>query len=173
MMKIKVTGREVNAAQAKDEKLGRGELTETQVNGINAMADEAFDDLYYDFMSTDQSDIFEGYLGIVTYLADSEPAVALEIIGCMLKEREFENMLDEIRAFIPEKEAHVKAFARHFAIAGIMRKLEEEELEEELMEEMEEEDENPGGSSCMECMGASFGDCDCCRRKGAAKRYEQ
>lgn len=170
MMKIKVTEREIKAV--KNEEVGRGNLTEVQVCGINALAEEVFDELYYDFMGTDQSEVFDGYLGVVTYLADNEPAVAVEIVGCMMKERELEKQLDKTRAFIAEDEEHVKAFARHFAIAGIMRKIEEEELEEEIMEEMEDEPEEPEEDHCKGCMGACFGDCSSCRHQKAGVRNE-
>ena len=73
------------------------------------------------------------------YLADVEPAVALEIIACMMREHELDDQFDKVLAFVPKDEAHIKAFARHFAIAGIMRKLDEEAMEESLEEEMEEE----------------------------------
>ena len=80
-------------------------------------------------------------LGVVTYLADVEPAVALEIIACMMREHELDDQFDKVLAFVPKDEAHINAFARHFAIAGIMRKLDEEAMEESLEEEMEEEPE--------------------------------
>ncbi len=80
-MKIRITERKINSVPAADEELGRGELTEVQVNGINALADEVFNELYYDYIDNDQSNLFEGYLGVVTYLADIVPAVALEIIA--------------------------------------------------------------------------------------------
>lgn len=137
MMKIKVAEREIKAV--KNEEVGRGNLTEVQVYGINALAEEAFDELYYDFMGTDQSEVFDGYLGVVTYLADKEP---------------------------------VKAFARHFAIAGVMRKIEEEELEEEIMEEMEDEPDESEEDHCKGCMGACFGDCTSCRHQKAGVRDE-
>ncbi|MCI7392510.1 MAG: hypothetical protein MSH28_03255 [Clostridiales bacterium] len=162
-MKIRITEKRINAVPAVDEELGRGELTEVQVNGINALADEVFNELYYDYMDNDQSNLFEGYLGVVTYLADVEPAVALEIIACMMREHELDDQFDKVLAFVPKDEAHIKAFARHFAIAGIMKKLDEEAMEEDLEEEMEEEPEAEYDDHCKGCMGVCFGDCGDCR----------
>lgn len=43
-MKIRITERKINAVPAADVELGRGELTEVQVNGINALEEELEED---------------------------------------------------------------------------------------------------------------------------------
>lgn len=43
-MKIRITERRIKAVPAADEELGRGELTEIQVNGINALEEELEED---------------------------------------------------------------------------------------------------------------------------------
>lgn len=139
--------------EAREDVFQERELTEIQIKGITAFANDVFDELYSEYMSTDELELMDGYLRVISYLADREPVLAAELISCMLLECDLDNLVDEMVAFVPADKKHLNEFTRRFAIAGIIRKLEEE------MEEEEIED------SCHGCFGGAFNDCPHCRHQ--------
>lgn len=165
-MKIKLVGKKVpvESEEFAEMKVGRGNLTEVQTEGIGALSDEAYWALH-DWLD-DKDEVFHTYVGIIMCLSKTNAPLAMDLICNLLVDNEMDDIVSKVKAFIPKEDEHVTYFVNHFAGNFILEMIDAEDEEE--WNDMNDEDDFviEADIPCEGCFGASFEDCCKCGHKG-------